>query len=113
VHLQGKQQGLSVVIGPKFNGLVLYSPATSGAGGSPSGPRPQANPPPPVSKGPPIPLSARAEAVPPQRGTIAIEPMAGITNAMNMAQAGTYKQLQSIAPRGSWTESFWLVPSGY
>lgn len=113
VHLQGKEQGLSVVIGPKFNALVLYSPATSGTGGPPSPPRTQANPPPPVSKGPPIPLSALREVVPPQRGTIAIEPMAGITNAMNLAQAGTYKELQSIPARGSWTESFWLVPTSY
>jgi aldose 1-epimerase len=41
---------------------------------------------------------------------IAIEPMAAITDAMNLAQKGLYKELQSIAPGGSWQESFWIRP---
>ena len=44
---------------------------------------------------------------------IAIEPMAAISNGMNLAQKGTYKELQSIAPGGTWTESFWVKPSGF
>jgi aldose 1-epimerase len=39
--------------------------------------------------------------------------MAAMTNAMNMAQAGTYKELQSIPPGGEWRESFWVRPSGF
>jgi aldose 1-epimerase len=48
-----------------------------------------------------------------QNNFICFEPMAGITNAVNMAHKGTYGELQSIAPGGSWTESFWIRPSGF
>ncbi len=34
--------------------------------------------------------------------------MAGITNAINMAHKGTYKELQSMAPGATWQESFWI-----
>ena len=44
---------------------------------------------------------------------IAFEPMAGITDAMNLAQKGIYKELQSIAPGGTWEASFWVKPSGF
>jgi aldose 1-epimerase len=44
---------------------------------------------------------------------ICIEPMAGITDAMNLAHKGLYKELQSIAPGGVWEESFWVRPSGF
>jgi aldose 1-epimerase len=47
------------------------------------------------------------------RGFICFEPMAGITNAVNMAHKGTYKELQSVAPGGTWRESFWVRPSGF
>jgi aldose 1-epimerase len=44
---------------------------------------------------------------------IAFEPMAGITDAMNLAQKGLYNELQSIPPGGSWEASFWIKPSGF
>jgi aldose 1-epimerase len=44
---------------------------------------------------------------------VALEPMAGITNSMNLAQKGLYKDLQSIPPGGSWQESFWIRPRGF
>jgi aldose 1-epimerase len=44
---------------------------------------------------------------------VAIEPMAGITDAMNLAQTGVYRELQRIAPGGAWQESFWIRPSGF
>lgn len=47
------------------------------------------------------------------RGSIAIEPMVGITNSMNLAHKGLYKELQSVPPGGSWEESFWLRPKGF
>jgi aldose 1-epimerase len=50
---------------------------------------------------------------PPARGSVAFEPMAAISNAMNMAHKGLYKELQSIQPGGSWEERFWVRPSGY
>jgi len=47
------------------------------------------------------------------RNFVCFEPMAGITNAMNLAQKGMYNELQSIAPGGTWRESFWIRPSGF
>ena len=47
------------------------------------------------------------------RNFICFEPMAGITDAMNLAQKGLYQELQSIAPGGLWRESFWVRPSGF
>jgi aldose 1-epimerase len=47
------------------------------------------------------------------RNFICFEPMAGITNAMNLSQRGLYKELQSIPPDGIWQESFWVHPSGF
>jgi len=44
---------------------------------------------------------------------ICIEPMAGITDALNLAQKGVYKELQTIAPGGAWQESFWITPRGF
>jgi aldose 1-epimerase len=47
------------------------------------------------------------------RDFICFEPMAAVTNAFNLAQAGIYKELQSVAPGGEWRESFWIRPSGF
>ena len=47
------------------------------------------------------------------RNFICFEPMAGITDAMNLAQKGLYQELQRIAPGGMWQESFWVRPSGF
>ena len=47
------------------------------------------------------------------KGFIAFEPMVAITNALNLAQKGVYKDLQSIPPGGSWEESFWVTTKGY
>jgi aldose 1-epimerase len=44
---------------------------------------------------------------------VALEPMVGITDSMNLAQRGLYKELQSIPPGGSWQESFWIRPKGF
>jgi len=47
------------------------------------------------------------------RDFICCEPMAGITDALNLAHRGLYKELQSIPPGGTWEESFWVKPSGF
>jgi aldose 1-epimerase len=47
------------------------------------------------------------------RDFICVEPMAGITDAINLAHRGVYKELQSVAPGGTWRESFWIRPSGF
>lgn len=44
---------------------------------------------------------------------VCFEPMTAITNAFNLAHAGLYKELQSIAPDATWSESFWIRPSGF
>jgi aldose 1-epimerase len=43
---------------------------------------------------------------PPGRQFVCIEPMAAVTNGMNLAHAGKYSLLQSIAPGGQWSETF-------
>lgn len=50
---------------------------------------------------------------PKDRGVICFEPMTGITNGFNLAHEGRYKDLQSIAPGASWSESFWVSASGF
>lgn len=50
---------------------------------------------------------------PPGRGFICFEPMTGLTNAFNLAQAGLYPELQSIPAGQTWTESFWIRASGF
>jgi aldose 1-epimerase len=49
----------------------------------------------------------------PNREFICFEPMAGITNSMNLAQRGLYKELQHVPPGGSWAASFWIHPKGF
>jgi len=46
------------------------------------------------------------------RDFICFEPMTGITNAINLHQAGKYPDLQMVAPGAKWTESFWVRASG-
>jgi aldose 1-epimerase len=44
---------------------------------------------------------------------ICFEPMVAISNAMNLAHRGVYKELQTAAPGQTWRESFWIRPSGF
>lgn len=91
--ITGKKQKLEIQFGPKYLAAVVYSP----------------NP-----NTPPAPAPAGATRRPPQDPNfIAFEPMAGITDAMNLAQKGFYKELQYIPPGGTWKESFWVKPSGF
>lgn len=43
---------------------------------------------------------------------VCFEPMAGITNAPNLAHEGKYPALQTLAPGATWRESFWVSASG-
>lgn len=85
----GKKQKLEVLFGPKYLAAVLYSP------------NPNTTPP----GAPPRPFQ--------DPNFICFEPMAAITDAMNLAQRGLYKELQYIPPGGTWEESFWVRPSGF
>ena len=130
---------LQMVLGPNFRTVLAWStplaPAGGGrAGGAPGGPggggggraAGQAPPAPPASSGPfavdpaqgvrvapPAVAPAEGAAAPAGKGFIAFEPMAAITNALNLAHKGVYKELQSIPPGGSWEESFWITTKGY
>ena len=96
MSLKGKSQQVDVVLGPKFKTILVLSRVGGGnrGGGAGRGAPPNPN-------------------APPARGSVAFEPMAGISNSMNLAQKGLYKDLQTIEPGGSWEESFWVRPKGY
>jgi aldose 1-epimerase len=44
---------------------------------------------------------------------ICFEPMAAITNGINLAHFGKYSGLQTVAPGERWEESFWIRPDGF
>ena len=124
---------LDVALGPKFKTVLAWStPLGGGGGGGRGGGRGagqgqgQAAPPPPAPSGPfpvdpaqgvkvapPAVAPAEGAPAPTSKGFIAFEPMVAITNALNLSQKGVYKELQSIAPGGSWEESFWITTKGY
>jgi len=115
ITFKGASQSISLTAGSNFKGFVLYStvptPPNANAG---RGGRGAATPPPPVSVGPAIPLSAADSGPAPwERGFLAIEPYASITDCMNLAQKGLCSDLASIQPGGHWEESFWVTPQGY
>jgi aldose 1-epimerase len=66
-----------------------------------------------VKVAPPAVPRPEGSPAPTAKGFLAFEPMAAITNALNLAQRGVYKDLQSIPPGGSWEESFWIRTKGY
>jgi len=49
---------------------------------------------------------------PANRQTVCMEPMAGITNAVNLNHEGKYPGLQMLAPGAKWIESWWVRSSG-
>lgn len=127
---------LHVSLGPKFKTVLAWStPLPSGAGGggggggrggggrgaagggattppAPSGPFP-VDPANGVKVAPPAVPPADGAPAPTTKGFIAFEPMVAITNALNLAHKGVYKELQSVAPGASWEESFWITTKGY
>ncbi len=126
---------LDAILGPKFKTVLAWSTPLAPAGGGRGGrggpgagargrgqgaPAPQpssgpfpANPADGVKVAPPAVPPAEGAPAPATKGFIAFEPMVAITNALNLAQRGVYKELQSIPPGGSWEESFWITTKGY
>jgi aldose 1-epimerase len=88
--VMGKKQRLDVLVGAGYRSVVVWAPSPSGTGRGGQGPSPPA-----------------------ERNFICFEPMASISNALNMAHKGTYKELQTIGPEGTWRASFWVRPSGF
>jgi aldose 1-epimerase len=85
MSVKGKSQQLEVLFGPQYNTAVVFSPKPN-----------EAN-----------------QKRPGSPNFICFEPMAGITDAMNLAQKGLYHELQMLAPGQVWQESFWIRPSGF
>jgi len=50
---------------------------------------------------------------PKERPFICVEPSAGIIDALNLAARGLYKDLQNVAPGGTWRERFWVKTGGF
>ncbi len=95
MSLKGRRQRLDVEVGPKFKTiLVLSRPNEPSLRGGKAEVR-------------------ESSTGPSPRGTVAFEPMAAISNALNLAQRGVYQDLQSIVAGGSWEESFWIRPLGF
>jgi aldose 1-epimerase len=94
--IKGKAQSLSVMMDKNYWAFVLYGP-------NPNTPVPQRAGAPPPAPGTP----------PPDRNWLAIEPMAGITNAPNLEHKGIYKGLQSVPAGGTWQAVFRVVPKGF
>jgi aldose 1-epimerase len=86
----GKTQRLDVELGPNYRAVVVWAPSPSGKG-----------------------RGGQGDSAPQERNFICIEPMAAISNALNMAHRGQYLELQTIAPRSTWRESFWVRASGF
>jgi aldose 1-epimerase len=102
MSVSGKSQRLDVVLGPNFRSVVIWAPhpENRGRGSQSLGAATTAG---------------RGNAAPTaqDRNFICIEPMAGISDAINLAHSGRYNELQSIAPGGTWRESFWVKPTGF
>jgi aldose 1-epimerase len=88
--VRGRSQRLDVVLGPRYRSVVVWAPSPSGKG-----------------------RGGQGDSPPAERNFICFEPMAAITNALNMAHRGQYQELQAIAPGATWQESFWVRPSGF
>jgi len=117
--IKGDTTSIKVTAGPKMKAFYLYSEVLGGpvrtgppaASTGAAGARPQAAS--VAYDGPAVPFTAPNDVPRNTRGFVALEPLTGITNDMNMAQRGQYNELQYIAPGGSWSESIWISPSGY
>jgi len=116
VVLKGRMQQLEISQGPNYKSLVIYSPnpLNTGRGSQIAPPNPNA---PPPAQGDARGGGGRGNAAPANPlntpNFICFEPMAGITNALNLGHKGIYKELQYIKPGGTWQESFWIKPSGF
>jgi len=118
VTLKGRSQQIAMTQGPNYRALIVYSPNPLNTGRGSQIPPP--NPNAPAAAGPPPGGRGRGAglAMPPPNplatpNFICFEPMAGVTNGLNLAHRGGYTDLQSIQPGGTWTESFWVRTSGF
>jgi aldose 1-epimerase len=86
----GRKQRLDVTVDANYRSVVVWAPSPSGRG-----------------------RGGQGDSPPAERNFICFEPMTGITNALNMAQRGTYRELQQVMPGSTWRAHFWISPSGF
>ncbi len=121
VTLKGRAQQIEMTQGPNYQALIVYSPnpLNTGRGSQIPPPAPGDAPParPPSASSPGPGRGAGLAAPPPNPlatpNFICFEPMAAVTNGLNLAHRGGYKDLQYIQPGGTWTESFWVRATGF
>jgi aldose 1-epimerase len=94
VSVAGKSQRLEIAIGPNYRAAVIWAPNPADTG---RGSQRLSGPPQPVDRG----------------EFVCVEPMAAITDALNLAHKGVYRELQSIPAGGTWQESFWIRATGF
>ena len=80
----GKQR-IDVQVGANYRSIVVFAPDPAASRAGAAGPGP----------------------------FVCLEPMAGISNSMNLAHRGLYADLQYIPPGGVWEELFRVTPSGF
>jgi len=118
--VKGKQQQIDVMFGPNWNGATLWSPNPAGKGlGSNAIVNPNA-----PARGPVAAAGRDGRAEQTSRGGrggganadpnfIAFEPTTGLSNGLNLAQKGLYKDQQYVQPGATWVATFWVKPSGF
>jgi len=77
---------VDVEVGPSYRAAVVFAPKAT----------------------PPLP-----DGRPAHGDFVCLEPMAGITDAMNLAHRGIYRELQYIAAGETWTETFRIRARGF
>lgn len=107
VFVHGKQQQIEVVLGQTFKSLVIFSPNPTNKG---LGSQANGSPNPPASTNAAPPASAAPAA---RQDFVCFEPMAGITDGMNLAHKGLYNEQQSVVPGKTWEGDFWIKPGGF
>jgi aldose 1-epimerase len=111
--VKGKQQQLDVMFGPGWPVINVWSPnpAGTGLGGNlVVNPTPAASPPTPASASP---AGGRGGGQAADPNFIAFEPMASLSNGLNLAHKGLYKDQPYVQPGATWSATFWVKPSGF
>lgn len=86
MSVRSASHGIDVEVGPGYRAAVVFAPKA---------------------------LSAAAGGPAPRGDFVCLEPMVGISDALNLAHKGLYKDLQYIAPGETWTETFRVRASGF
>jgi aldose 1-epimerase len=117
--VKGKQQQLDVMFGPNWNGATIWSPNPAGTGlGSnaivnTNAPARAASPPANAAGNAPAGRGGGRGGGNADPNFIAFEPTTGMSNGLNLAQRGLYKEQQYVQPGATWSASFWVKPSGF